>query len=97
MADAPYDGYSGPTTVGETLEQFHVWDVVVHRWDLATATGQDAALTDAELDRIESGARSWGDVPYTDGICRAGVEAAEGADRSARALALLGRTAPPRA
>ncbi len=92
VAGQRYDGFSGPTTVGETLEEFYVWDLVVHRWDLATATGQDAALTDAELDRVEQRARSWGDVLYTDGICRR-VDAPEGADRQARVLALLGRRA----
>ncbi|PWW23969.1 uncharacterized protein (TIGR03086 family) [Geodermatophilus normandii] len=44
VADEPYDGFFGPTTVGETLAQFYVWDMVVHRWDLARATGQDAGL-----------------------------------------------------
>jgi uncharacterized protein (TIGR03086 family) len=97
VADAAHDGYSGPSTVGETFEQFYVWDMVVHRWDLATATGQDAALTDAELDRVESGARSWGDALYADGICRAAVEVPASAGRGARVLALLGRTAGTRA
>ncbi|MGY1734410.1 TIGR03086 family metal-binding protein [Geodermatophilus sp. SYSU D00684] len=92
VADAGYDGFSGPTTVGETLAQFYVWDMVVHRWDLARATGQDATLTEAELDRIESGARSWGDALYLEGICRQ-VDAPEGADRPTRVLALLGRRA----
>ncbi len=93
VADARYDGHFGPTTVGETLAQFYVWDVVVHRWDLARATGQDAGLTGAELDRIESGARSWGDALYADGICRAAVEVPEDAGREARVLGLLGRRA----
>ncbi|SFO71346.1 TIGR03086 family protein [Geodermatophilus dictyosporus] len=92
VAGQRYDGFAGPTTVGETLEEFYVWDLVVHRWDLATATGQDAALTDAELDRVEDGARSWGDALYTDGICRR-LEAPEGAGRQAQVLALLGRRA----
>ncbi len=92
VADAGYDGFSGPTTVGETLEQFYVWDLVVHRWDLATATGQDARLGDAELDRIESGARTWGEALYAEGICER-AEAPAGADRQARVLAVVGRRA----
>ena len=92
VADAPYDGFFGPTTVGETLEQFYVWDLVVHRWDLATATGQDAALSDAELDRVESGAGTWGDALYMEGICKK-VDAPAGADRQTRILAMLGRRA----
>lgn len=58
LAGRSYDGYFGPTTVGATLEQFYVWDMYVHRWDLARAAGLDAALTDDELDRIEQGADS---------------------------------------
>ncbi|MGX5657309.1 TIGR03086 family metal-binding protein [Geodermatophilus nigrescens] len=92
VADAAYDGFFGPTTVGATLEQFYVWDLVVHRWDLATATGQDAALSGAELDRIETGAASWGDALYMEGICQR-VEAPADAGRQARVLALLGRRA----
>jgi uncharacterized protein (TIGR03086 family) len=93
VADGSYDGFAGPTTVGETLAQFYVWDMVVHRWDLARATGQDARLTGAELDRVESGARTWGDALYTDGICRPAVEVPADAGREARVLALLGRSA----
>jgi hypothetical protein len=92
VADAGYDGFSGPTTVGETLEQFSVWDLAVHRWDLATATGQDARLGDADLDRTESGARTRGEALYAEGICER-VEAPAGADRQARVLAVVGRRA----
>ncbi|MEX5719898.1 TIGR03086 family metal-binding protein [Geodermatophilus maliterrae] len=93
VADAPFDGFSGPTTVGETLEQFYVWDMVPHRWDVARAAGLDAGLTDAELDRVEAGARGWGDALYTEGICVAGVDVPDDAGREARVLALLGRRA----
>jgi len=93
VAGRGYDGWFGPTTVGATLEQFYVWDMVVHRWDLARATGQDAGLTDAELDRVAAGADSFGESLYTDGICRPAVEAPENADRATRVLARLGRAA----
>lgn len=93
VVEESYDGFFGPTTVGETLAQFYVWDMVVHRWDLARVTGRDAGLTDAELDRIESGARSWGDALYMDGICRPAVEVPADAARETRVLALLGRRA----
>jgi uncharacterized protein (TIGR03086 family) len=86
-----YDGHFGPTTIGATLEQFYIFDMVVHRWDIATATGLEAPLTDAELDRIERGADSFGDALYMEGICKPGVEPPAGADRQARVLARLGR------
>jgi uncharacterized protein (TIGR03086 family) len=88
-----YDGFFGPTTLGATLEQFYVWDMVVHRWDLARAAGLDAALTDAELDRLEAGADSFGEALYMEGICRPGVQPPADAGRDVRLLARLGRAA----
>ena len=93
FADTGYDGHFGPTTVGATLVQFYVFDMVVHRWDVARAAGLDARLTDEELDRVEAGADSFGPALYMDGICRPGVEAPAGADRATRVLARLGREA----
>ena len=88
----PYDGYFGPTTVGDTFLQFYVFDMLVHRWDLATALGTPASLTEDELDLIETSAAGWGDALYADGVCVAGIEA-DGDDRQSRVLALLGRSA----
>ena len=86
-----FDGFFGPTTVGAALEQFYVWDMVVHRWDIARAVGADAGLTDEELDRISAGADSFGDALYMDGICQPAVEVPENAEREARVMARLGR------
>jgi uncharacterized protein (TIGR03086 family) len=86
-----FDGFFGPTTLGETLVRFYVWDMVVHRWDLATAVGTGTSFTDAELDRMESGADGFGDVLYMEGICKPGLDVPAGADRRTRVLARLGR------
>ena len=86
-----YDGFFGPTAVGATLEQVYVWDMVVHRWDVARSVGADPVLTDAELDRVEAGADSFGDALYMEGICRPGTEPPADADRATRVLARLGR------
>jgi len=86
-----FDGFFGPTTVGAAFEQFYVWDMLVHRWDVARAVGADGTLTDDELDRIEAGADSFGPALYMDGICRPAVEVPENAGRDVRALARLGR------
>ena len=88
-----YDGYFGPTTIGAALEQFYVWDMIVHRWDVATSAGVDAGLTGAELDRMEQGADSFGEGLHMEGICKPGVEAPANADREVRLLARLGRRA----
>jgi len=88
-----YDGHFGPTTVGETLEQFYVWDMYVHRWDLARAAALPAELTDVELDRIEQGADGFGEALHMEGICRPSITVGADADRTTRVLARLGRAA----
>jgi uncharacterized protein (TIGR03086 family) len=91
LVATPFDSHFGPTTVGATLEQFYVWDMVVHRWDVARAVGGDAGLSEAELDRISAGADYFGDALYMDGICRPAVPVPSGADRTSQVLARLGR------
>jgi len=93
VAGTEFDGHFGRTTIGATLEQFYVWDMVVHRWDVARAVGADAALTDDELVQIDTGADSFGEALYMEGVCRPGNEVPEDADRETRVLARLGRTA----
>ena len=89
----PYEGFFGPSTVGETFGQFYVWDMVVHRWDVARSAGMDTAFTEAELDQIERDVEGFGPALYMEGICRDGVEPPAGADRTTRLLARLGRRA----
>lgn len=87
-----YDGYFGRTTVGESLLRFYGFDLVVHRWDVATAAGLDERFTDAELAFAEACADGFGESLYAEGICRDGVEPPADADRQARLLARVGRT-----
>ncbi len=89
----PYESFFGPSTIGETFERFYVWDMVVHRWDVATAAGVDAGLTDDELDRIDRGADGFGPALHSDGVCAPAVEVPADADRATRVLARLGRRA----
>ncbi len=93
VVTTPYDGHFGPTTIGDTLERFYVFDMLVHRWDVARAVGADDDLTAGELDQLEAGIASFGDAIHMEGICKAGVEVPAGADRLTRVLATLGRRA----
>jgi uncharacterized protein (TIGR03086 family) len=88
-----YDGFFGTTTVGATLEQFYVWDMLVHRWDVARATGGNQVFTPEEMDRVEVGADSFGSALHMDGICGPAVPVAADADRQTRLLGRLGRQA----
>lgn len=86
-----YDGHFGPTTVGETIERFYVFDLVAHRWDIATGAGIDDRFTDAELDQLEGGAASFGDALYMEGVSKPALDVPDGADRQTRVLATIGR------
>ena len=88
-----FEGHFGPTTVGETLQRFYIFDMVAHRWDIAQATGQDTEFTEEELDQMEAGMDGFGDALYMPGVAKPGVEPPEGATRQQSVLARLGRAA----
>lgn len=94
VAGLEYDGVLGRTTVGRTIVAFHGFDLVVHRWDLATAAGLDERLSADELDTLERSADGFGDHLYDDGVCAPALPVPEGADRQERLLARLGRRTP---
>lgn len=83
----------GPSTVGDVFDAFYGFDLVVHRWDVARATGVDARLTDDELDAIEAAAGQWGAQLYAEGVCADPVEVGADEPREVRVLARLGRDA----
>ncbi|HET8988091.1 MAG TPA: TIGR03086 family metal-binding protein [Humibacillus sp.] len=91
VASHEYDGVFGRTTVGASIVTFYGFDLVVHRWDIATAAGLTERLDDSELSMIESAADGFGEHLYDDGVCKPAVETPEGADRQTRVLARLGR------
>ena len=83
----------GAMTVGEALLHFHVFDLIVHRWDLARSQDVDERFTDAEMDHVEAALESFGERAYTPGILGAAIPVADGAPRQERLLARLGRRA----
>lgn len=91
VGDTSFDGHFGPTTVGETLLRFYGFDMIAHRWDIATAAGQQVRFTDDELATMETAADGFGPALYGDGVCKQ-IAVPESADRQTRLLARLGRT-----
>lgn len=91
VADRAYDGYFGPTTVGATMADFYGWDLVVHGWDLARATGQEWSLTEAEVDEMMTTADGWGDALHSEGVCGPAVDVGDAASAQDRLLGRLGR------
>ena len=91
VAGSEYDGFFGRTTIGETVSRFYLFDMVVHRWDIATGAGVDTELTEAEMDEIEAAADALGDNIYQPGVCAPAAEVPKGAGRQAALLGRLGR------
>ena len=80
--------------MGDSLLRFYGFDLVVHRWDVATAAGLDERFDEEELAFVEACAEGFGESLYAEGICRPGVEAPVDADRQTRLLARVGRAVP---
>lgn len=88
-----YDGWFGPTTIGETLHTFYGFDLLVHAWDIGASSGAPPVWTEAELAQAESAIASFGPALYMEGICAPAIEVADDAAPQVRLLGLLGRRA----
>jgi uncharacterized protein (TIGR03086 family) len=95
-ATTSFDGYFGPTTIEATLDRFYCLDLLVHRWDLATATGllDHAALDDHELRIIRASIESFPpEVMRMPGLFEPAIEPDPGADATTTLMNFLGRAA----
>jgi uncharacterized protein (TIGR03086 family) len=90
-ADAEFEGSSGRTTFAAAVDRFICMDLVIHRWDLARATGQDETIDPSELERLWQDVDSFGDRMRAPGAFGAAVEPGPNASPQDRLLAYLGR------
>ena len=79
-----YDGMFGRTTFAESVDGFLSADLVIHRWDLARATGQDETLPADEVQPDPRGARADGRQDARPGRLRPEGRAAAGRRRRRR-------------
>lgn len=86
-----YEGHLGTRTFEWAVDSFLSFDLVVHGWDLARATGQDETIDPEDLDRVARDAEEWGDMARAPGVFGQPVEAPSDADAQTRVLAFLGR------
>ena len=93
MADRAYESMFGPTTIGAVIDRFITFDVMVHTWDIARATGGDEALDPAEVDRGLAFAEQMSDQMRGPGGMGPAVAVPHDADGQTRMLGLLGRRA----
>jgi uncharacterized protein (TIGR03086 family) len=91
LARTEYDGLFGRTSISATVDRFLGFDLVIHGWDLARATGQDEHIDPQEVERIWAHARELGDNLRRPGVCAPAVEIGDEAPEQDRLLAYLGR------
>jgi uncharacterized protein (TIGR03086 family) len=92
-AATTYDGVFGPTTFESAIDRFANFDLVVHRWDLARATGGDETIPEADAQRVLDGVGAFGPALYGPGVCADAIEVGADADLTTRMLAVVGRRA----
>lgn len=88
----PIEGEPG-TTFEQAVDQLLPLDLIIHRWDIATAAGLDATISATDLADARRMAEALGDDLRGEGVFGPPLEPPAGADDQARLLAFLGRRA----
>jgi uncharacterized protein (TIGR03086 family) len=93
--DHAFDGFFGPTTFGQTIDQFYSMDLCVHAWDLARATGLKhlETIDPDEMVAIHAAMDGLGDNLRQPGLIDAELLVPADADDQTKFLAWLGRRA----
>ena len=90
VAHAEYDGFDGRSTFERGVDRFLCFDLVVHAWDLARATGLDERIDPDDVTQVREAAEAFGPVRSPQ-VFGPEVDAPPGADDQAKLLAFLGR------
>ena len=89
--DVEYEGRLGRSTFGKAVDGFICFDLVVHGWDLARATGQDETIESHDVERLTAMVQAMGDTMRASGVIKEPVEPRPGAGDQERLLNALGR------
>lgn len=91
-ATTEFDGFFGRTTFEAVVDRFGSFDLVVHGWDLARATGLDDHIDSEDVERVRRAAEAFGPAMRSPQVFGPEVEAPEGASEQDQLMAFLGRT-----
>ena len=92
-ATAEFEGITGRSTFEQAVDRFICFDLVVHGWDLARATGQDERIPPEDLAHVRAQTEVLGDLMRSSGAFGPPIEPPADADEQTRLLAFLGRRA----
>ena len=86
-----YDGMMGRSTFGASVDGFVCFDLIVHGWDLARATGQDESMDAADVEQLQVMVDRMGPMMLENGVISRQLEPPADASPQERLLAGLGR------
>ena len=90
-ADKEFDGFLGRSSFSAAIDRFLACDLVVHRWDLARATGQDDTIDPRDAERVLGITQGFGDEFRGPGAFGPEIRVPADADVQTRMLAFCGR------
>jgi uncharacterized protein (TIGR03086 family) len=90
-ATTEFDGFFGRTTFEQAVDRFVNFDLVVHRWDLAHATGLPEEMPPDEVERLSGEFAGFGESARAPGVFGPEIDVPPDADPQTKLLALLGR------
>lgn len=92
-ADEEFDGLMGRTTFAAAVDRFLSFDLLVHRWDLAKATGGDVSMEPEDVVPAFEQVRGYGPMIRSPQVFGPELDPPPDADEQTRFLAYLGRRA----
>ena len=93
VATREYDGFAGQSTFEKGVDQFICTDLIVHRWDIATATGLDERIDPQDIADVREKMAPMAHLLRSPRAFGPEVEVAADADDQTKFLAYLGRRA----
>ena len=91
QAAAEFHGFFGRMTFEAAIDRFICFDLAIHGWDLAKATGLDATIRPDEVVKVRDAVAGFGDALRQSGVCGPAIDVTADADDQTKLLALLGR------
>lgn len=90
-----YDGVFGRTTFAESVDKFYSFDLVIHAWDLARATGlkEFEAMPPGEVETVTKALEPLAEHMRQPGVFGPEVSVPDDADPQIKLLGVVGRRA----
>ncbi|HEX2577282.1 MAG TPA: TIGR03086 family metal-binding protein [Aquihabitans sp.] len=97
LATVEFDGFAGRSTFEAAADRFLSLDLIVHRWDLARATGVDDRIPDDDVEALDAAMRQMdeqmAEAMRSPGAFGPALDPPPDADAQTRVLAFAGRRA----